>query len=353
MSEFNKAKIAAIATCVPEFSLDFKDEMTRFYGSDRARGERVQKALKLERRHIVRGYATALDMGLEAANAIFQAGYDRGKIDALIFITQTPDFTLPSNAAIAHQRLGLKSECAIFDVNQGCAGYVYGLWLASSLIQAGAAKAVLMLAGDTISRIVSQNDTNLTPLIGDATCASVIERANAKSYFKLATYSQGFESIICAGGGFRAVGADSFKDKRIMQASPSRSINDMYMDGMGVFNFALHQVSPLLKELLNQSGISAGELDYLILHQANQLMLNKIAAAAGFSQEQTPTSLTSKFGNLGSASIAATITHALSQKLGSSKLRLALAGFGVGLSVAVGIVELDEIIAPPMLYLKE
>ncbi|BCX80186.1 3-oxoacyl-[acyl-carrier-protein] synthase III C-terminal domain-containing protein [Campylobacter sp. 19-13652] len=352
--KFTKAKISAVATCVPEFSVHLRDECDKIYGGNRQKLEKIIKTIKLDKRHIVRGYTTASDLSHAAATELFNGGIEKDNIDALICVTQTPDFMMPSNAAYLHGKLGLSEECSFFDVNQGCAGYVYGLWLAFSLIESGAASKVLLLVGDTISRTISQSDTNLAPLIGDGASATVIEKSQSESYFEILSNGEKFETIIRPNSGFRNASSSFFKDKRILEASNLRSMNDMYMDGAGVFDFVLHCVPPLLSRTLKSAGKSADEIDFLLLHQANEFMLNKVAKSAGFSEEQIPQGLTAQYGNLGSASIPAIITHSIGEGLQQDKrLSVAMAGFGVGLSWAGAVLELDGIYTPPMVFLKE
>src|SRR4051812_24989763 len=117
------------------------------------------------------------DLCYAAAKRLLEASERPAEtVDALIFVSQTPDYLLPATSCSLHGRLGLPKRCAALDVNLGCSGYVYGLWLASQFIAAGSARTVLLLVGDTISRIVSPEDRSVAMLFGDAGSATLLEQ---------------------------------------------------------------------------------------------------------------------------------------------------------------------------------
>jgi 3-oxoacyl-[acyl-carrier-protein] synthase-3 len=93
-----------------------------------------------------------------------------------LFCTQTPDYLLPSSACLIHQQIGLRKNCAALDLNMGCSGYIYGLSLAKGLIESGIANTVLLLTGDTYSKLISHDDRSVRPLFGDAATATLITK---------------------------------------------------------------------------------------------------------------------------------------------------------------------------------
>ena len=152
-SSFEQVRIAGVVTSVPVRECRIDDEIELFGGNPK-QIERLKKTIGLDRRRVAGEGTTAADLCAHAAEHLLRGlGADRESVDALICVTQTPDYSQPCNAAVLHGRLGLKTGCASLDVNLGCSGYVYGLWLAHMMIRAGGCGRLLLLAGDTISRL--------------------------------------------------------------------------------------------------------------------------------------------------------------------------------------------------------
>jgi 3-oxoacyl-[acyl-carrier-protein] synthase-3 len=122
------------------------------------------------------------------------------------------------------------------------------------------------------------------------------------------------------------------------------------MNGQAVFTFGLSTVASSISDLLKEVNLQPSALNYLVLHQANQLLNNSIVRKTGFSKEQAPSSL-HDFGNTSCATIPVTLVSQLAEQLSSRQLRLMLSGFGVGLSWGNVILETDKVAVLPMIYL--
>lgn len=354
-AKFNQAAIKAVATCVPSYHINIDDELFRLYHGNKKRLELIKSTIGLNKRHIVRAYTSVSELiEVAALDVIANADIDKSKIDAIIVVTQTPDFFTPCTAAYLHGRLGLSQECAMFDVNQGCAGYIYGLWLSFMMIQSGSASNVLLCAGDTVSRMISQHDSNITPIIGDAGSVSLISRQDgANSYFRLYSDGTKFDTIICPDGAFKKPRAEIFNDPEILKTTKDRNLSDFYMNGTAVFGFVMDKIPALIDKIIKDANLDKDEIDYLLLHQANELMVSRVVKIAGFSLEKAPNDVTNFYGNLSCASIPAIFANNLSDKVGKKPLKLVMAGFGVGLSWGACALEIDKIYAPKMLFLDE
>src|ERR1700722_427857 len=144
--------IAAIAFHLPEAILDnaaLARQQPRF------QPDKVKAKTGIDRRHIAAAGETAGDLATQAARKLLaESGIEAATIDYLILCTQAPDYFLPSTACLIHQRLGLKPSAGAVDINLGCSGFVYGLGLASGLIQTGQAARVLLLTADTYSKFI-------------------------------------------------------------------------------------------------------------------------------------------------------------------------------------------------------
>ena len=307
------------------------DEEVDQYPGGAAQLARMKQTLGVDRRRVVEPGQTACDLGEIAARATLDAA-DGSMPDALLFVTQTPDHLQPGNAPLLHGRLGLPTSCAAFDVNHGCAGFVYGLWLAHSLIAAGGCRRVLLVCGDTLSRIVHPEDLALRPLFGDAAAAVLLE-ADPKvptAYFDLQTDGSGHAALRHPASALRAWPSPENADVTRDADGNARSPQNLHMDGAAVFSFSIQRVPAALRALAEQTGqpLAAGE--GVFLHQANRYIVRSIAKRLGLEVEQVPSDSFSRFGNTSSASIPLALADAARKAVGP----VALCGFGTGLSWA-------------------
>ena len=323
-------RIAGIATCVPSNVVDNLDFGARF-GHDEVR--KVVSMAGVKRRPVVAEGTTAADLCLQAAEQLLdRLGWSRDSVTALVFVTQSPDHVLPSSSCLLHHWLGLGTHCATFDLGQGCSGYPYGLYLASTMLKGGGHQRVLMLNGDTPSRFVSPDDHATSLLFSDAGSATALELCadgdDARaSFFSLHTDGSGADSLVIRGGGFR----DRFP------ADPRD--NFVRMDGAGVFNFTLKRVPPLVEDTLAFAGLRVDDLDGYFFHQSNRFILKHLIRKCGLPPERVPICI-EDFGNCGGPSVALAITQALAGRPPADALVMML-GYGVGLSWAAAVARLD------------
>jgi len=354
-SVFTKAKISGIVTCVPENFRLLEDEVDILYSGNIKQVNRIKKSIGLNKRHVIKGDVTTSDLCEVAANKLLsEMNIDKSTISTIIFVSQTPDYFQPATAAYLHGKLALSEACSAFDVNQGCTGYIYGLWLAHMMIETSSCEKVLVLAGDTLSRVVNPLDSTVAPLFGDAGTATLIEKSNQEqdSYFTLHTNGFKFDTIIQPEGAFRKPTKKVINDERIFETSDKRSLNNLYMDGAEVFNFSIETEPKAIKEILEMSNSTQEDIDYIVFHQANKYIISNIARRLKFPLEKTPFETTGKYGNQSSASIPCTICDAINQDVATKKVKLVLSGFGVGLSWATCQLELEKIYCPDVIFYK-
>lgn len=312
------SRVAGIVSCVPSLTVDNTSFRERF-------GEKAHDIEKMtgvrERRWTDAGQTTA-DLCQRAAETLLdKLQWERDSIDALFFITQTPDYRLPATACALQDRLGLGRQVIAFDVNLGCSGYPYGLWLAMTTVASGAARRALLLVGDTISKTVDTEDRSTAMLFGDAGTATAIEAdANGVARFVLGTDGSGERHLIIAEGAYRPPAA--------LPDGPKADA--LYMDGGAIFNFTLATVPPLVAATLEQDG-GIERFDAFLFHQANAFMLKHLAKKAKLPADKVPVNI-DRFGNTSSATIPLLITTDLAERLRGQSMRLAMFGFGVGFS---------------------
>lgn len=268
-------------------------------------------------------YQTTADF-CYAATKYLMAGKDvePDSIQALIFVTQTPDYRIPATACVLHHRLGLAKDCLAFDVNLGCSGYTYGINIVASLMSSSNINRALLLVGDTSarerSRVRKTKETNAARMLfGDAGTATLLEKSDTAGKIEVVsrTDGSGFKAIISPYGGFR---------------NPDM-VGGSIMNDVDVFNFTIAEVPKMIKEYLTYSGTSPDNYDGLFLHQANLYILKQIAKRTKFPMEKVPISIDT-FSNTSSASIPITLVKHYGENTEERNLDTLLCGFGVGLS---------------------
>jgi len=334
---FESVRISGVVTCVPRQEKSIDDEVKLFGGNVR-QIERLKKTIGLNRRRVVDGETTAADLCFHAARRLLSAvSISAEDIDGLICVTQTPDHLQPCNAALIHGRLGCSTDCAAMDVGLGCSGYVYGLWLAHTMVASGGCDRVLLLAGDTMSSLVHPRDRVVAPLFGDGGSATLIERSSdsSPSWFSLGTDGKGYKHLIVPAGGARMPASGATKEVLEDENGSFRCAENLFMDGAEVFNFSISVEPDSVRGLLDYAGVDIDSVDYLVFHQANRYILKNIAKRLKISEEKVPMGAVERFGNQSSASIPSAMCLELGQSLClGSQHQVLLSGFGVGLSWA-------------------
>ena len=340
-------KIRGIAACVPE-SLEGVDGLSQRLGRENA--EKLIASTGVRFRRFVKPGQTTSDLCEKAAKALLQEmNWAPESIDVLVFISQTPDYILPPTACVLHERLGLAKTAACFDVNLGCSGWVYGLWMASSFLRAGLKRA-LILTGDTIATVSPYDNTAV--LGSDAGSATVLEAdEQGLHHFSFGSDGSGHQALWIPAGGFRKrVGPDT-KEFTKGEDGILRTPEHTHMSGADVFSFTIREVPPMIDRTLKLAGWAKTDVDAFVLHQANKMLLDYLGKKMGLPPEKRPVSL-HDFGNTSGASVPLTMVHCLADQLRGDPRKYICAGFGVGLSWACLGVVLGGLVIPPMQYLE-
>jgi 3-oxoacyl-[acyl-carrier-protein] synthase III len=293
-------------------------------------------------RHIAGPEECASDLGVAAARHLFESGTITPEaIDFLLFCTQSPDYFLPTTACIVQERLGLRTDCGAIDFNQGCSGYVYGLSLAKSLVETEVARNVLLVTADTYSKYINARDRSVRTLFGDGASATLIAPSEADQSligpFVFGTDGRGAEKLIVPAGGMRRpLSAEAMIESEDEQGN-WRSPQNLYMNGAEIFNFTLRIVPQVMEELLARCGCGLEDIDYVIPHQANKFMLERLQKRLKIPAEKFHIDLEAT-GNTVSSTIPLALEGARRQRRIKAGDRVALIGFGVGYSWAGTIV---------------
>ena len=320
------AGIAGVVSCLPERQVSNAQFEVQF-GESAVKD--VVKMIGVENRYWTDDETSTRDLCLKASQHLLQQlDWLPATVDALIFVSQTPDYRLPATACALQADLGLPSACIAFDVNLGCSGYPYALWLGMTMVQTGAARRVLLAVGDTISKIVDPTDRSTALLFGDAGTVTAIESVSGQSAsFVLGTDGHGAYNLIVPKGAFKDYSQSG--DPRLL----NKASDCLYMDGGEIFNFTLKAVPALVNETIALSGVAAEQYDGFLFHQANMFMLKHLTKKARLPAEKTPINI-DQYGNTSCASIPLLMTSCLQERLRKGSMLLGLFGFGVGYSWA-------------------
>lgn len=247
----------------------------------------------IQRRHIAAEGQLTSDLATRAADAALSAaGIDAGAIDAIVLATATPDQTFPSTATRVQAALGMTSGFA-FDLQAVCAGFVYALANANGLILSGMADRVLVIGAETFSRILDWEDRATAVLFGDGAGAIVLERAEGRGdktdrgILGTCLHSDGQHNrILYVSGG----------------PSETRQTGFLRMEGREVFRHAVVKLADVAHEVMDKTGVSPDEIDWVVPHQANHRIIESTSKKAGVPMEKVIITV-QDHGNTSAASI--------------------------------------------------
>ncbi len=309
--------LRGVVTALPTRVAENSDLATSFGADVMAK---IIKATGIERRPVADAH-TVSDLGAAAAERLLTAlDWSRDTIGLLIVVTQTPDYPLPSTAAVLQHKLALPTTTAAFDLSLGCSGYVYGLSVATAMMRTAGISRCLLVAGDMTTRMISDSNRALAPLFGDAVSVTALELSEHGSItFDLGTDGSGAPYLISKTGGLAHPGTP-----------------ELFMDGTQVMAFSLKQVAPSIERALATAGMVIGHIDHVILHQANAMMLRTLGHKIKARDDQMVQAIRD-FGNTSSASIPLAICDHLTQNPQTEALTYLLCGFGVGWSWSTAV----------------
>lgn len=306
--------------------------------------EEIDKTINnigIEQRRIADADVTASDLCYKAARQLMDDnGIDPASIDALLFMSQTPDYRIPATSCLLQHRLGLPRETMCFDISLGCSGYLYALSTAFAYASMQGINRVLLLDGETFSKIVNRRDKVDWPLYGDAGTATLVEKGDyGTSTFMLNTDGSGEDVLKVHAGMRHPITADSCVERE-REDGNIRTELEVFMDGMDVFNFAISKVPKSIKLLLQQTNRTIDDVDYLVFHQANRFMMDFFVKKLKISPEHVPYCI-GKYGNTSSASVPLTIVSELAGKLDGEHM-VVMSAFGAGLSWGSAMVAMRD-----------
>jgi 3-oxoacyl-[acyl-carrier-protein] synthase III len=327
------ARIDAIGLYFPETQLGNEQLARELEGWT---AEKIFEKTGIRERRVARSDETALDLAEKACiDLLNKDGVVASEIDFIILCTQAPDYYLPTSACILQDRLGLRTSVGAFDINLGCSGYVYGLAIATGLIASGAARNVMLVTADTYSKFINEKDRSVRTLFGDGASASLIvacdNKLSSTGPFVFGTDGRGAKHLIVPAGGARLPRSELTGVENVDLSGNIRSQDNLFMDGAAIMAFTLAEVPKAFAALLSAADITTDQLDYIVFHQANAFMLEALRKKMKIPPEKMPCRFES-IGNTVSSTIPVVIADLIEAGKFEGGKKLALIGFGVGLS---------------------
>ena len=305
------ATITGLGTALPDARLTNADLEARLDTSDAW----IVARTGIRERRVAAPSETSGSLAVEAsAAAIKDAGLVPDDVDLLVVATTTPDQALPQTSALVHEGLGLR--CGAFDVGAACAGFVHGLVVGATLLDAGSLNAVVVVGSETLTRIVDPDDRATAPLFGDGAAAAVLSPADP-------------------GNGLLAwdLGCDG-SASGILEVPPGERY--LRMEGQEVFRRAVRAVIASAANALDRAGCAAAEVDLFVPHQANARIIALAAERLGVPSSRTMVNV-DRYGNTSAASVPLALAEAADTGCVHEGDVVLLSGFGAGMTWASAV----------------
>ncbi|MCL2521057.1 MAG: ketoacyl-ACP synthase III [Spirochaetaceae bacterium] len=323
--------IKGIGAYLPQKIMKNDDWRAYFDTSD----EWIYSHTGIKERHVAADDEATSDMAVKAAHkALEQAGMTTSDIDMIICATCTPDYIgFPSTANLVQGKLGA-GTIPSFDIRSACTGFIYGLSVAAGQVATGMAKNVLLVASETLTRMLDWHDRGSAILFGDGAGAAVISKAEQKdSLIDIVLYSKADDkALVRPMGGMKnplpLIGLSAEEVKETL----------LKMDGHAVYAFAVRAISDVVNTILNRNNLKIEDVDYVIPHQANKRIIEAACVRNKWPIEKFFMNL-DKVANTSAASIPIALNDMQEQGLLKKGMKLILPGFGAGLTWGGALIE--------------
>lgn len=334
-----KTRIEAIAFYLPETVVsngDLELENPSWNMED------VQVKAGVLSRRIAGRDETSLDLAVKACEKLFkEPGCDQASLDGIIFCTQSPDYVMPSNAHLIHNRFDFRQGVFAFDINLACSGYIYGAAIANSFIASGMARRILLITSETYSKFIHPKDRSARVLFGDGAAATLFSATESGRGFidvMLSSNGKDYEKFYIPAGGIKRPKSLETSQEIQDKNGNIRTLETIHMDGFGVWSFINTAVPDQLNDILSRNRMTLEDIDKIIFHQASQMTLDSLIKKLRLDRSKVFINLADK-GNTVSASIPIALKEAWDRGEVKRGDKILLCGFGVGLSYGTIMVE--------------
>ncbi|XP_024993964.1 3-oxoacyl-[acyl-carrier-protein] synthase III, chloroplastic-like [Cynara cardunculus var. scolymus] len=300
--------------------------------------EWISSRTGIRNRRILSGNESLTDLAVEAARKALQmAEVEPDDVDLILFCSSTPE-DLFGGAPMVQKTLGCKRNPPAFDIRAACSGFLLGLISASCYIRGGGFKNVLVIGADSVSRYVDWTDKGTCVLFGDGAGAILVQACDSEEDgvfgFDLHTDGSGNRHLEA---GIKQNETDLGNGSVLGFPTTQPSISYIQMNGPEVFRFAGKVVPQTIKDSLAKAGLKLLDIDWLLIHQANQRIIDRVSAALDFPKDKVISNL-ENYGNTSAASIPLALDEAVRSGRVKQGQTIMTAGFGAGLTWASAIV---------------
>ncbi len=324
-------KIAGIGFKVPETVIT-NDDLTKILDTS---DEWIRTRTGIEKRHVLSGNETSVEMGIEAAkNALSKSGIDTADIDYIIAAASLGTHVYPSTACEIQAALGA-SKAACFDITAACSGFIYGMGIARSFIKAGEAKNILIVATEGLSRCMDWTDRASCVLFGDGAGAMVLTVSDDEQDDILAVDLKSEGNL----GSFITMPTPG-KNCPLVEPNDEPKMY-VKMNGKEVYKYVVTKLPAYIEECVSKSGLKMSEIDYLVPHQANMRIIEALEQRLDFNSENVISNI-KDYANTSAASIPIALTEAIEQGKIKLPCSVILTGFGAGMTVGSAVVKLRK-----------
>jgi 3-oxoacyl-[acyl-carrier-protein] synthase-3 len=351
---FKNKRITGILSVLPENEVHFEDGMKNYNFSEN-QSLKLAKIMGYGSTRIVEEDTCVSDLCIFGLEHLFtEKLLNKDDIDALVLVTQCPDYFLPATSNIIAGAVGLGEDVFCVDINQGCAGYEVGLMQAYMLLDQESINNVVLLNADVLSKKVSLKDRNSRPLVGDGASITIIENdQNATESDLFIKMDGSAKSLIIPAGGFRLPSSEETRLSKDDGTGNMRSDDHLRMVGDAVFNFVQTRVPEMIFDIYENLQISDADVDYYFFHQPNKFMLEKLADKIKVDRAKMPNNIVGKYGNGSGITVPLNICENLGEKSLHNTYRVILGGFGVGLTWSMIVCELKALSFCEIINYKE
>lgn len=294
--------------------------------------EWIVKRTGIRERRIAQNTAT-WELALEAGRrALEDAALDASELDLIIVGTATPDFFTPSVSCMVQGKLGA-SKAMAFDLSAACSGFVYSVDVADSFIRAGKAKNVLVICAETLSRIIDYTDRSTCVIFGDGAAAAVFQASEQEGV--LTTYMRANGTL------GECLKAQCLPVEDPLAQGP-RAVCDhrfLKMAGSDVFRFTASAVPEAIDAVLHQANMTADQIDWFVLHQANVRILQMVSTRYGLDPKKVYVNI-DRYGNTSGVSVALCLDEMRKNGQLKAGQHIVISGFGGGLTYGAALIRI-------------
>lgn len=292
--------------------------------------EWISSRTGIRKRHISEGENTS-ELCINTAQRLLEkSGIKSEDIDLIIVATITPDYATPNTACLVQNAIGAANAFA-FDISAACSGFVFATSIADKYIKSGMCKNAIVIGAETLSKIVNWEDRSTCVLFGDGAGGAIMSRGEKDCYLAEDMHSDGTLGLQLTGG-----------ETKVRNAFSSPTEADKHyleMDGRTIFNFATHKVPQSVKLILEKSGLTVDDIDWVVPHQANSRIVEVVARKLNMPMEKFYMNI-ADYGNTSAASIPLALAQMSREGLLKKGQKIIITGFGGGLTWGSAIVEI-------------